>query len=170
MNDVNYERLVNNQNRVTNKQIKIVNLSTANKQFNKSQVKELFENYRFIVFPAKRGDLNLYGDTVQSKIRRIIYDNWKFSKEKLKNPYHFTIWSQIKFLVECESFSMLDYNNQGNTSDSVNYKLMIEIFRDNIIHIIDTLIDFYVSNFLNLEWHLASNSYYLHFSRNLYIQ
>jgi hypothetical protein len=53
------------------------------------------------------------------------------------NYVHFTVWSKLKFLSECDTFTLIDkkekYRNQ-------KYNFMLEIFKNNINDIITYLI------------------------------
>lgn len=118
--------------------------------FDNNQVKLIFENYSFI------SDLyfqrhNLKEIDKSSVIVDIVNKNWKFAKEKLKNYVHITVWTQLKFLCELESFSIIDEETFSNnfspvSKDKIN--LMSEIFMNNIIEIIKFLIDYHADIWL----------------------
>jgi hypothetical protein len=109
--------------------------------FNKLEIEEIFKNYSFIsnkaILSINEQNLNINNN---SKFISIIINNWRFSKEKFKNYNHIAVWSQIKFLCELESFNFID-KVKDNKLNNQRDNLMIEIFRNNIIQIINFLID-----------------------------
>ena len=72
------------------------------------------------------------------RIRKIINHNIIFAVEKLKNFHHIAIWNQLKFLVESETFKLIDQMEDKEYSE-----LMLEIFTNNIIECIEFLTDNY---------------------------
>jgi len=68
-------------------------------------------------------------------LREIISYNFNVSKTKYRNYIHYTIWSQLNFLSECDNFCLLD-----SIKKNPKNKFMIEIFKNNIIELINYLI------------------------------
>jgi len=63
------------------------------------------------------------------------------------NYVHFTVWSKLKFLSECETFTLIDkieknqnQNHNQNHYQNQKYNFMLEIFKNNINDIITYLI------------------------------
>jgi hypothetical protein len=70
------------------------------------------------------------------RIRKIVNHNWLFAVEKLKNSFHIAIWNQLKFLTESETFNVIDFMEDKDYGE-----LMLEIFTNNILDIIQFLTD-----------------------------
>jgi hypothetical protein len=106
--------------------------------FTKAEVKLLYESYYFILNTKYlRKDLYyMHNEPKAFKIRKLVNHNWEFAVETLKNHYHIAIWNQLKFLTESETFNIVDF-----MEDKEYGELMLEIFNNNILEIIQFLTD-----------------------------
>ena len=76
---------------------------------------------------------------ISSIIRYLISHNLKACQNQngYMNQVHFTVWSNLKFLSECDTFTLIDNKEK---SQNQKYSFMLEIFRNNIKDIISYLI------------------------------
>lgn len=90
---------------------------------------------------------------MSSIIRFIISHNLKSCQNGYLNYVHFKVWSKLKFLSECDTFTLIDQIQLGNNNLRINnlnllgnseankkYFFMLEIFRNNIKDIINFLV------------------------------
>jgi len=118
--------------------------------FDKNQIKLIFENYTFIS-EINYGESNKNNVEKSSLIADIVNKNWKYAKENLKNYNHISVWTQLKFLCELESFNIIDeeeFSNNYSPVNKNNIKMMSEIFKNNIIEIVKFLIDYHADIWL----------------------
>ncbi len=121
--------------------VKIIDLKINNNSIlKKDYVEELFNNYIYITNSKhiKQDIYQMQNEGQAFRIRKIINHNWLYAIEKLKNQYHISIWNQLKFLVESETFNVVDF-----IEDKEYGELMIDIFINNITEIIEFLTDTY---------------------------
>ncbi len=140
--NVDFNRLLGKSKKINCSTIKIIDLKfkTNSQILNKEHVKELFNNYIFISTSKnfKRDIYQMQNEGPAYRIRKIILHNLLYSIEKLKNYYHISIWNQLKFLVDSETFNVVDFIDDKDYGE-----LMIDIFMNNIIEIIQFLTDSY---------------------------